>query len=180
MLTELLNWWFGPSLSIYPALPMTGKTGSQIWATYRRQRKTYARFGIKVNSPVPGEGIKDNNKVIGNRPGVTGDMIWAKDGKQIRKSPGFIFPKDGMKSQGSIFEMVKARGSLWKITIFINPKPGFIAAHQSDFVCRNEVQAAKFLSENFLSRQQRFNWRLSFWLKSMWKDNVAKIRELFR
>lgn len=180
MLTELHKFWFGPSLSIYPALPMTGKTGHQIWATYRRQRKTYARYRIKVNSPVPGEGIKDNNQVVKNRPGVTGDMIWATDGKQIRKSQGFVFPKDGMQSQGAIFEMVKARGSLWKITIFINPKPGFIATHQSDFVCRNEVQAARFLSRNFLSRHQRFNWRMKFWLKSMVKDNWAKLKELFR
>lgn len=180
MLTELHKWWFGPSLSIYPALPMTGKTGHKIWSTYRRQRKTYSRYEIKVNSPVPGEGIKDNDKVIGNRPGVTGDMIWAKDGKQIRKSPGFVFPRDGMNSQGSIFEMVKARGTLWKITVFINPKPGFIAAHQADFVCRNEVQAAKFLAHNFLSRHQRFKWRIKFWFQSMLKDNWAKLKELFR
>lgn len=180
MLAKLNKWWNGPTLSIYPSLRMTGLTGKQIWATYRRQRKTYSKYKIKVNSPVPGEGIKDNNKVIGNRPGITGDMIWAKDGKQIRKSQGFIFAKDGMLSQGSIFEMVKARGTLWKITVFINPKPGFIAAHQSDFVCRNEVQAAKFLSENFLSRKQRIQWRMKFWFKSILKDNWAKLKELFR
>jgi len=177
---NLYQWWIGPSLSVYPALPMTNKTGKQIWATYRRQRKTYITYGVKVNSPVPGEGIKDNKKVIGNRPGVTGDMIWAKDGKQIRKSQAFVFPRDGMKSQGSIFEMVKARGSLWKITVFINPKPGFIAKHQSDFVCRNEVQAAKFLSNNFLSRKQRVLWRLKFWFPSMWKDFKNKLSELVR
>lgn len=180
MFERLHQWWFGPTLSIYPALPMTGKTGKQVWATYRRQRKTYATHGISVNSPVPGEGIKDNKKVLGNRPGVTGDMIWAKDGKQIRKSQGFVFPKDGMRSQGSIFEMVKARGHLWKITVFINPRPGFIAAHQSDFVCRNEVQAARFLSKNFLSRQQRFKWRMRFWLPCMIKDFRGKLVELFR
>lgn len=177
---KLYNWWYGPSLSIYPALPMTRKTGHQIWAKYRRQRKTYAQYGIKTNSPVPGEGIKDNDKVVGNRPGITGDTIWAKDGKQIRKSPGFVFPRDGMKSQGSIFEMVKARGTLWKITVFINPQPGFIANHQSDFVCRDDVQAARYLSKNFLSRHQRFKWRIKFWFQSMLKDNWAKLKELFR
>ena len=180
MVSAFWNWWFGPSLSVYPALPMTGKTGKQVWATYRRQRKTYAQYRIRVNSPVPGEGIKDNNKVLGNRPGVTGDMIWAKDGKQILKSPGFVFPKDGMRSQGSIFEMVKARGTNWKITVFINPKPGFIAVHQSDFVCRNEVQAARFLAKNFLSRHQRFLWRMRFWFPSMVKDIKNKLIELFR
>lgn len=176
---RLHDWWYGATLAIYPALPMTGKTGKQVWQTYRRQRKTYSWYGIKVNSPVPGEGIKDNKKVLGNRPGVTGDMIWAKDGKQIRKSQAFVFPKDGMRSQGSIFEMVKARGSLWKITVFINPRPGFIAAHQSDFVCRNEVQAARFLAKNFLSRSQRFHWRMKFWFPSMIKDVYNKLKELF-
>lgn len=180
ILFDLCNFWFGPSLSIYPALPMTNYTGKQIWDTYRRQRKTYSQYGIKVNSPVPGEGIKCNNKVVGNRPGVTGDMIWAKDGKQIRKSTAFVFPRNGMRSQGSIFEMVKARGTLWKITIFINPRPGFIAKHQSDFVCKNEVQAAKFLAARFLSRHQRFKWRIKFWLQSMMKDNINKLIELFR
>lgn len=180
MLSKLNHWWNSPSLSIYPAMPMTGRTGHQVWATYRRQRKTYIKYKIKVNSPLPGEGIKDNNKIVKNRPGVTGDMIWAKDGNQIRKSQGFVFPKDGMSSQGSIFEMVKARGHLWKITVFINPKPGFIATHQSDFVCRNEVQAARFLSKNFLSRSQRFKWRMRFWLPCMIKDAAFKFRELFR
>lgn len=180
MFRKFYKWWFGPSLSLYPALPMTGKSGHQVWATYRRQRKTYMKYRISVNSPVPGEGIKDNHKILGNRPGVTGDMIWAKDGKQIKKSSAFVFPKDGMHSQGSIFEMVKARGHLWKITVFINPKPGFIAHHQSDFVCRNEVQAAKFLAKNFLSRHQRFVWRMSFWLPCMIKDFKNKLIELFR
>lgn len=156
---------------------MTGKTGSQIWATYRRQRKTYSCYGIKVNSPVPGEGIKNNKKVISDRPGITGDMIWAKDGKQIAKSQAFVFPKDGTNSQGSIFEMVKARGHLWKITVFINPKPGFIAKHQSDFVCRNEVQAARFLAKNFLTRKQRVMWRAGFWFQSMVKDMYKKLKE---
>lgn len=177
---SLFDFWFGPSLSVYPALPMTGKTGKQIWATYRRQRKLYCRYRIKVNSPVPGEGIKDNNQIVHNRPGVTGDIIWAKDGKQIKKSPAFVFPKDGMKSQGSIFEMVKARGTNWKITVFVNAHPGFIAKHQSDFVCRNEVQAAKFLAKNFLSRHQRFMWRMKFWLPSIVKDTKNKLVELFR
>lgn len=180
MLGRLKKWWFGPSLSVYPALRMTGKTGRQVWATYRRQRKTFTKFKIHCNSPVPGEGIKDNNKVIGNRPGVTGDVIWAKDCKQIRKSSAFVFPKDGMHSQGSIFEMVKARGTLWKITIFINPRPGFIAKHQADFVCRNEVQAARFLAKHFLSRHQRFMWRVKFWPVSMLKDVQNKIVELFK
>lgn len=179
-MTGLFKWWNGPSLSVYPALPMTGKSGKQIWATYRRQRKTYAKYRIKVNSPVPGEGIKNNNQVVKNRPGVTGDMIWAKDGKQIRKSQAFVFPKDGMRSQGSIFEMVKARGTLWKITIFINPNPGFIAKHQSDFVCKNEVKAAKFLAKHFLTRRQRVAWRLKFWLPSLLKDVKNKILELFK
>lgn len=180
MFENLYKWWLGPSLGIYTALPMTGRTGKQIWATYRRQRKTYMRYRIKVNSPVPGEGIKDNNKIIGNRPGVTGDMIWSKDTKQIRKSQGFVFPKDGMQSQGSIFEMVKARGHLWKITVFINPKPGFIAAKQADFVCKNEVQAARFLSKNFLSRQQRFMWRIKFFPKAVVKSVIDKLFELFK
>lgn len=180
MLEKIRRWWLEPSLSIYCALPMTGKTGHQIWATYRRQRKTYKRFQIHCNSPVPGEGIKDNAKVIGNRPGVTGDIIWANDGQQIKKSTAFVFPKDGMKSQGSIFEMVKARGTLWKITVFINPKPGFIAKHQADFVCRNEVQAARFLAANFLSRKQRIMWRLKFWPISMLKDLKNKIVEFVR
>lgn len=176
----LYRFWFGPTLSVYPALPMTSRTGKQIWATYRRQRRLYSRYRIKVNSPVPGEGIKDNNKVVGNRPGMTGTIIWQKDGKQIRRSTAFIFPKNGMSSQGSIFEMVKARGTLWKITVFINPKPGFIAEKQSDFVCRNEVQAAKFLSRNFLSRHQRFLWRMKFWFPSLVKDVFQKITELFK
>jgi hypothetical protein len=179
VLRKLYDYFFAPSLSVYPALPMTRKTGKQIWATYRRQRKTYTRYRIKTNSPVPGEGIKCNNKVVSDRPGVTGDMIWAKDGKQIAKSQAFVFPKDGMVSQGSIFEMVKARGHLWKITVFINPKPGFIAKHQADFVCKNEVQAAKFLSKHFLTRAQRIKWRSGFWLRSIGKDLLKKLKEFF-
>lgn len=179
MFKQLYDWLYAPSLSVYAALPMTGKTGKQVWATYRRQRKTFFKYRISVNSPVPKEGIKDNNKVLGNRPGITGDIIWTKDGKQIKKSPGFVFPKDGMKSQGSVFEMVKARGTMWKITVFINPRPGFIATHQADFVCKNEVQAAKFLAKNFLTRAQRIKWRSRFWFQSMAKDNWLKIKEFF-
>lgn len=179
MIKQLYDWLYAPSLSVYPCLSMTGRTGKQIWATYRRQRKTYSKYRIKTNSPVPGEGIKCNNKIVSDRPGITGDMIWAKDGKQIAKSQAFVFAKDGMRSQGSIFEMVKARGHLWKITIFINPKPGFIAKHQADFVCRNEVQAAKFLAKNFLSRWQRIKWRSGFWFQSMAKDVFQKLKEFF-
>lgn len=179
-LTKIYQWWNGPSMSIYPALKMTGKTGKQVWQTYRRQRRTYSQYGIKVNSPLPGEGIKDTKQVIGDRPGMTGDSIWSKDGKQIRKSAGFVFPIEGTRSQGSIFELVKARGSMWKITVFINPNPGFIAKKQADFVCKNEVQAAKFLSKNFLSRKQRVLWRLKFWPIALVRTNIEKIVELFK
>lgn len=180
MFDRLYDWWFGPSLAIYPAMKMTGKTGHQVWQVYRRQRKTYTRYRIKVNSPLPGEGIKDTKELIGDRPGVSGTQIWAKDGKQIRKSQAFVFPKDGMKSQGSIFELAKARGTMWKITVFINARPGFIAKHQSDFVCQNEVQAARFLSRNFSSRHKRFFWRMKFFPRAIIKSNVEKLAELFK
>ena len=183
-MTELLrkinHWWNGPTLSIYPTLKMTGKTGKQVWQTYRRQRKTYSQYGIKVNSPLPGEGIKDNKKLIGDRPGVTGDTIWAKDGKQIRKSAAFVFAKESMTSQGSIFELAKARGAMWKITVFINAKPGFISKKQSDFTCKNDCEAAKFLARHFLSRKQRVMWRLKFWPSAMIKSNIEKIEEFFK
>lgn len=180
LLRKLNHWWNGPTLSIYPALKMTGRTGKQVWQTYRRQRRTYSQYGIKVNSPLPGEGIKDNKMVIGDRPGITGDYIWAKDGKQIRKSTAFVFPVEGTKSQGSIFELVKARGTMWKITVFINPNPGFIARKQADFVSKNEQQAAKFLAKNFLSRKQRIMWRLKFWPSALIRSNIEKVVEFFK
>lgn len=180
LLQKLNHWWNGPSLSIYPTLKMTNKTGKQVWQSYRRQRRTYSQYGIKVNSPLPGEGIKDTKKIIGDRPGVTGDTIWSKDGKQIRKSAAFVFAKESMSSQGSVFELAKARGTLWKITVFINDKPGFISKRQADFTCKNEVQAAKFLAKNFLSRKQRVLWRLKFWPTALIKSNIEKIGELFK
>lgn len=161
MFNRLNNYIFGPSVSLYPTIRMTGKTGAQVWRKYRQQRRLGVMYGVKINSPVPGEGIKKNNDVLKDRRGPGGTKIWSKDKSQIYKSNAICFEKENMRSQGSIFELVKARGSLFKITVFVHSKPGFIAREQADITARGLESAYKQLSEKFGSRYKRAKWRLN-------------------
>lgn len=162
---NLYTWWFGPSLRVYPAIPMTGRTGQQIWRQYREQRKTARKYRITVVSPVPGEGIRVNNAHLKNKHGVSATYIWAKDRIQIKNQHGFIFPRNGKGSIGCITELVKARGTHWKITAIILPKSSFIAENHYDVVAKTQEQAYRKLAEGFLSRHQRAVYRLKF----IWK-----------
>ena len=162
-----IKWWFGMSASIYLAQPMTGFTGYAIWKIYHTRRRFYRRRGIKVESPVPGEGIRPIKRKIGDRPGMTGTMIWAKDKQQIKDNSIIVFPPDGLRSQGCVNELVKGRGAHWKITVFIHPKAGFIAKEQNDIVCKDDEAAARLIKRHFASRHQRCIWRLKMLNRSV-------------
>lgn len=180
MFQRLSKWWNSNSVSVYPCLTMTGRTGNQVWRKYRKQRLTASKYGVRVNSPLPGEGIKDTPRVIKDRRGKGGTKIWRKDSGQIYRSNAILFEKDNMRSQGSIFELVKARGSLFKITVIVHPKPGFITREQGDVVAKSMDSALKQLAVRFGSRRQRFYWRMGMLMKSAPKFLLRQIKELWR
>lgn len=156
----MIRWLFGISASIYLADRMTGFTGYQLWKNYRKRKKVYRLRGIKVTSPLPGENIRPTKRKLGDRPGRTGTMIWAKDKNQIKDNNVFVFPLNGQLSQGCVNELVKARGAHWKPTVYIHPKPGFITKEQNDIVVADDKAAAKYIVKKFGSRWKRGIWRL--------------------
>jgi len=175
---NLFKWWLGRSASIYLAQPMTGFTGYKIWKTYHERRKPYRKLGIRVVSPVPGEGIKPIKRKVGDRPGKTGIDIWDKDKNQIKGTNIFVFPSDGLRSQGCVNELVKARGAHWKITVFIHTHGGFITKEQNDIVCADDKTAALMIKRNFMSRHRRFLWRVSMLNKSLPKWIIQQCKDL--
>lgn len=176
---SLFKWWFDQDVSLYMATSMTGLTGYTIWKQYKERKKVYRRYGIKVNSPVPGEGIKPTKRKLGNRPGITGTMIWKKDKDQIKRSNVFVYPLLKKRSQGCEFELVKARGSHWKPTVYIHDKPGFISQEQSDVVCESDCVAARQIIKKFGSRNKRFIWRIKMLLMSLPKWLYQQAREFW-
>lgn len=179
MIKNLYHWWTGPSVSIYLACSMTGKTGYKIWQEYRSRKKIYRRYGVRVNSPVPGEGIKPTRVKLPNRPGHQGTLIWKKDKVQIKKSNVFVYPLLKKRSQGCEFELVKARGSHWKPTVYIHDKPGFISREQSDIVCSSDYTAARQIVRQFGSRHKRALWRLKMLVTSLPKWLYQQAREFW-
>lgn len=173
----ILKWWYGRSASLYLAAPMTGLTGYTIWKRYHERRRPYRKFGIMVNSPIPGEGIKPVKRKLGDRPGKTGLEIWDKDKKQIKESNIFVFPIDGLKSQGCVNELVKGRGAHWKITVFIHKHAGFISKEQNDNVCQDDKAAALYIKRNFMSRHKRAIWRLKMLNQSLLKWMWQQLKE---
>jgi len=174
-----IKFWFGKSASIYLAQPITGYTGYRVWKLYHDRRKPYRQRGIQVVSPVPGEGIKPIKRPLGDRPGKTGTEIWDKDKHQIKDNNIFVFPADGLKSQGCVNELVKARGAHWKITVFIHPHAGFITKEQNDIICKDDVTAAKLINTNFYSRHKRTVWRIKMLNKSIPKWIYQQLREFW-
>ena len=179
MVKKLYKYWFGPSLKIYPTISMTGKTGAQVWRKYRQQRLIGRKYNISIHSPVPGEGIPDNNQLLIDRKGRQATRVWSKDKNQINNVNAISFEKANMKSQGSLFELVKARGSRWKITIFVHSKPGFIAREQSDIYAKSLEAAYKEAAKRFSSRHQRAVWRFKMLIRSLPKFIWHQIREFW-
>lgn len=179
MLKRLFEYWFGRSVSIYLACSMTGLTGYKIWQDYRRRKKIYRRYGIRVNSPVPGEGIKATRRPLPNRPGHVGQQIWAKDKLLIRKSNVMVYPLLKRRSQGCEWELVLSRGAYWKPTVYLHDTPGFISREQSDIVCETDQQAARLIVKQFGSRFKRLIWRFKMLNKSLPKWLGQQIKEFF-
>ncbi len=177
MFKELYNYWFGLSVSIYLADRMTGLTGYKIWQNYRSRKKIYRRKGIRVNSPVPGEGIKATRRPLPNRPGSAGTLIWLKDKLLVRKSNIMVYPLLKKRSQGCEWELVLARGSCWKPTVYLHDNPGFISKEQSDIVCQTDQQAARLIVKQFGSRFKRLIWRFKMLNKSIPKWLGQQIKE---
>lgn len=176
---RLYQWWFGLNVSLYQACSITGMTGAAIWKEYKARKRIYRKYGIHVNSPIPGEGIKNNNRKVGNRPGEVGTRLWAKDKHQIKDSNIFVFPLLKRRSQGCEWELAKARGTHWKPTVFIHDKPGFITKEQGDIVCSSDRAAAKLIVEKFGSRHKRAVWRLKMLQRSLPRWFWQQIKEFF-
>ena len=176
---KLINWLFSPSVSIYLADKMTNLTGYYLWKNYKIRKKIYRRHGIRVISPLPGEGIKPLKRKIKDRPGHAGKEIWMKDKEQLKQANIFVFPSVGMTSQGCINELVKARGAHWKPTVYINKTPGFIAKEQNDLICENDCTAARLIIKTFGSRWQRLLWRIQMLNQSIPKWLWQQLREFW-
>ena len=181
MINKIKDWLFKVNVSVYPCIPMTGKTGRQVWRMYREQRLDYAREGVSTISPVPAENIKANHRLVGDRRGIEAIKIWNKDGIQIQKAPVIAFEKRCMNSQGSIAELTKGRGSLFKITVFIHPKPGFISRAQYDICATTRKKAAKEINRRFGTRYKRIKYRLfTIWPRFIFKGIPRLLMELFK
>lgn len=163
----MINWLFGVNVSIYLADKFTGLTGYTLWKTYRKRKKIYRRKGIRVTSPLPGEGIKATKRRVPDRPGKLGVSIWAKDKEQIKNANVFVFPLVGGSSQGCINELVLGRGCYWKPTVYIHSKPGFITKEQNDIVVKSDQEAARYIVKKFGTRWKRMKWRLAMLNRSL-------------
>lgn len=145
------------SASIYLATRITGRTGKQVWDEYNNALPIYQKYGIKVHSPIPGEGIPYSDEPIPNRPGEEGIKIWREKDKPLIKEVNVcVYP--GV-SNGIMREYMLSRGVLWKPSVFIG-NGGFIAELEDDKVCTSHEEAALTIHVRWGTRSKRIFWRL--------------------
>jgi len=172
------------TVSIYLACAMTGRTGKELWDELRMLRPIYEQHGIKVISPIEGEGIPYSDAPLPDRTDKDGTHIWKdKDKFKIREANVFVYPGLRRTSQGVMKEYMYARGVLWRPSVGVYKPPlkaGFITRAEDDVVCASHQEAALTIATRWGSKRKRLKWRLAMLNRSILKWLGYQLKELWR
>lgn len=148
-------------VSIYLALPMTGLYCDDLWKRAIGEIQTYEKEGVKVVSPMTGEGIPFAHVKLADRSAEEMTRVWKKKDKQaIKDTHVTVYNCPERWSQGVAHEIVLSRGVLWKPTVFVGKNAGFITHEEDDVVAFSHQEAAIAIAERWGTRRKRIIWRL--------------------
>lgn len=148
-------------VSIYLATPMTGLHCDDLWKKAINDSQAYEREGIKVISPLVGEGIPFEHVKLQDRSEEEMHRVWKlKDKKAIKDTHVLVYECPTRWSQGVAHELVLARGVLWKPVVFVGTNAGFISREEDDVVAHSHVEAALAIRQRWGTRRKRILWRL--------------------
>lgn len=148
------------SCSIYLAAPMTGFLCDELWIKAINDKQVYEKQGIKVVTPIEGEGIPFAKVKLEDRSNEEMINVWKKKDKTAIKDCNVLVYECPTKwSQGIAHELILSRGVLWKPTVFVG-KAGFITREEDDYVATSHSEAAHFIRSTWGTQRQRILWRL--------------------
>lgn len=146
--------------SIYLATPMTGLNCDDLWIKAINDKQVYEKEGVRVVTPIEGEGIPFAKVPLQDRSDEEMTRVWKrKDKGAIKETNVLVYEMPTRWSQGVAHELILSRGVWWKPTVFVG-KAGFITREEDDYVAASHTEAAKFIASTWGTRSQRILWRL--------------------
>ncbi len=149
---------------------MTGRDRREQIARARSAINVLYAFGITGISPVVTEGVEP---IPGDLTTTCKEMLrghWTRD-KHLISRVCHVTLLDGADegSVGMAREHGYNRYSLWKPTVVIwnQPRGYTVADFEDDHVCFSLYEAAKYIRDNFLTRRQRWVWRIKMLVRSL-------------
>lgn len=160
-------------VKVYVATAMSGKDKAEMVARATRVCDIFKEAGITPISPVFNEGIKPEEGVkLINNDKVDLKTRWEDDKNVIIKEAHvFFWDHAEEKSFGAEREYALARFCLWKPSImYVSPgTPVSVAGWEDDAIFTSVHEAAKYIVDNWGTREQRFKWRWNILKKSFVK-----------
>lgn len=148
-------------VEIYLATPMTGLFCDEIWQRAITDMQVYEREGIKVITPIQGEGIPFAHVKLADRSPKEMTRVWKqKDKRAIKDTHVTVYNCPEHWSQGVAHELVLSRGVLWKPTVFVGKNAGFITREEDDVAAVSHQEAAIAIVQRWGTRRKRIIWRL--------------------
>jgi hypothetical protein len=166
-------------IKIYTAQAMTGRSQDEIVAYAKHAKKVFEGAGIVVLDPVLTEHIKDEKKLLTDKPVSILKDYWKRDKTMIREAHVIVDLSPELKSEGVAHEIGYGRYHLWMPIVRVykpDSKPAsLIAVFEDDLIVHSLEEAAIQINKYWGSWSKRFMWRLSVYNRCFLKACYYKL-----
>jgi len=157
-------------IKIYTAVRMTGRMCDEMVQEAEMLTRTLNQHGYIALSPVLEEKIPYVNQILPSLDQATLERYWRRDKELIREADLVLDYNTGNLSDGAIQEIGYSRYCLWKPTVRVVPRPGFLISRlEDDIVVDSLGEAMLVIRERFGSYPQLKVWREEMWQRSYYK-----------
>lgn len=166
-------------VKIYTAQAMTGRSQEEIVNCAKHAKRVFEGAGITVFDPVLAEHVKDEKKVLADKPVSVLKDYWKRDKEMIREANVIVDLSPELKSEGVAHEIGYGRYFLWMPIVRVyqqNSKPAsLIAVFEDDLIVHSLEEAAIQINKYWGSWGKRFMWRLTLYNRCFYKACKYKL-----
>lgn len=157
-------------IKIYTAVRMTGRMCDEMVDEAGMLTRTLYNHGYEALSPVTEERIPYVHETLPLVDLAKLMTFWRRDKEMIRDADIILDYNTVNASDGAVQEIGYSRWCLWKPTIRVVTRPGFLISRiEDDLVVDSLAEAMLVIRERFGSYAQ-----LKVWREEMWKRSFPK------
>lgn len=157
-------------IKIYTAQRMTGRYQDEMRQEAEMLVRVLDAYGYEALNPVIEEKVPNVHEILPSSTSEQLERYWKRDKEMIRDADLLLDYQSNNLSDGASKELGYARYCLWKPTIRIVTRPGFLISKlEDDVVVESLTDAINIITARFGSYEKLAAWRQNMWDHSFQK-----------